>query len=342
MSIGAASPGEDYKPSGELDDDLDDDIESSGDDTLAGEDGELPVATEIPLPQSRGRQRLERSATTIPVHSGKALTSVEATEVLLARKAELVVFVGDVDVGKTTLIAALYESLVAGKIDGFAFAGSLSLIGFESRSFLSTAASGSEMEDTPRTSRDTDHILLHLAARDAGGKNNDLLLADVSGEHAKNLLLFDESGDYAPLFRSASRVLLLVDGEKLVEKKFRNLALTNAGTLMRAIVESPELRSGAALEVVVTKWDLCNSVDGLDDELAALTSLGKGLGVSVPVRVTAARPKGVGLPALFESFLETRSNSASPSSAVVKSERIAHSYRPHKGILASYISRAVK
>ena len=205
----------------------------------------------------RGRTPWRGSGTVTPLHSAQALTLEEASRVRQGHTTAVAVPVGAVDVGKTTLLAAIYETVAAGDVDGWTFAGSLSLIGFEERSFLATLASGGQEPATARTSRDTDQVLLHLAFRDKERQDRHLLVGDVSGEHADSLRRYNDPGDYAPLLRAATCVLLLIDGQRLADSRQQHAAVAEASITFRALHESGLVGPDVPVLLVATKWDLC-------------------------------------------------------------------------------------
>ncbi|SFD88011.1 TRAFAC clade GTPase domain-containing protein [Blastococcus tunisiensis] len=291
-------------------------------------------------PAARGRHRLQQSERSHSVPSGEALTPQEATAVLGAHGAEVVVVVGEVDAGKTTLLAAVYERLAAGPVAGWAFAASESLLGFEARAHFASAASGLSEPDTPRTSRSTERVALHLAVRHANGQQRHLLLSDVSGEHAKGLLKYNQPGDYAPLLRSATHVLLLIDGARLVTTRGQNVALADARTLLRAVAEGPDLRPATPLDIVVTKWDRCGGADGLDDELDDLLAWAAGIWQPVTLRRTAARPSGEGLDELFAALLVPAPARPVPVPLLPQSRRRLHGFVANDGVPAKFLAAA--
>lgn len=260
----------------------------------------------------RGRQPWQPSGTGEPLYSGEALTAEEATALLRDNGAALAVPIGTVGVGKTTLLAALYETLAAGSVAGWSFAGSLSLMGFEARSFLATRSSGRRSPDTPRTTVGTGQTLLHLALRSQGRELSNVLLADVSGEQADAFRRLGDPGDYAPLLRSATCALVLVDGERLSEPRSAHAAVTEARTAARAVLESGLLRAFVPLHVVATKWDLCatstesaerasSALDGLTDDIASRG--GMALRFRIASRSAPGAPTGDGFDALLPHLL---------------------------------------
>jgi len=201
--------------------------------TATGSDADDDVTAEGSPLDTRGRRPWRQSKETEPLHSGRALTLEEATQVRRARQTAVVVPIGEVSIGKTTLLAAIFEGLGAVATGGWSFAGSLSLMGFEERSHLAMVASGRRVSDTPRTSRNTSEILLHLALVDPAGTRQDVLFADVSGEHAEGLRLHDDAGDYTRVLHAATCVLLMVDGKRLAAPGKRHAELARARTLFQ-------------------------------------------------------------------------------------------------------------
>lgn len=240
---------------------------------------------------TRGRRPWQQSEEVERLHSGEALTLEEATRVRQGHQTAVVVPVGEVDVGKTTMIAALFEALGAVSVGGWSFAGSLSLMGFEARSHDAMIDSGRPEADTPRTSRNTDQVLLHLSLVGSDQTRRHLLLADVSGEHAESLRRHNDPGDYVDLLKAATCVLLMVDGENLADPASRHAETTKARTLFKAINENHLLADGAAVLVIVTKWDLCaDSADDVAPGLDRLTGTIRQGSLTTEVLRLAARP----------------------------------------------------
>jgi hypothetical protein len=321
--------------------------ETDADDTLADEQentetGEDAAAVTGAAPSesmaARGRRRLQLDNTPVAVPSGQALTATEASAVLAQHPAELVVAVAEVDVGKTTLFASMYEHLARAPLGGWTFDGSMSLLGFESRSFDATRASGHTAELTNRTSRDTPRIALHLAVRSRSGERRQLLLGDISGEHAATLIDFGDAGDFTPLLRAATRLLVLIDGAKLRGTADQNATLSRIRVLIRALVEGKDLRAGVPLDLVVTKWDQCGDADGLAGELDRLLSFTEERWQPVSLHRTAARPHGDGVAELFATLLSPRPSRPERTWDVPAATRPLHEFRPHNGLASRFLA----
>jgi len=210
--------------------------------------------------------------------------------------------IGRVGCGKTTLITTIYDQFQLGPFSGWMFAGSDTLLGFERRSWTSRSESGRETADTERTKVRLGERFLHLRLQDEGQAVEpvDLLLVDASGELFQRLVDYpDESPRLVSLVR-ADVVALLVDGEQIANAKGRHAVLHDAHMQLRAISEKQILKRGARLQLIVTKWDLIDAA-GVSKEIlhnqiveAVLENLSGE--VDIELLVTAARPLPLKVP----------------------------------------------
>jgi Double-GTPase 2 len=325
---------------GESQDALDADDDLGDDDTLADEPEMPDPGNEEPPSSTRGRNRLELQNELVGIHSGQALSAPEASAILGQHRTEVIVALGEEEAGKTTLFASIYEHVVRGPVSGYCFHGSQTLLGFEDRSFDATYNSGNEKELTQRTSQDTERVALHLAVRhDANGVQH-LLLGDVSGEHARTYIDYNDPGAFRPLLRSATRVLVLIDGQRLIEQSGQNATLSRTRTLIRALAEGGDLRSGTPIFLVVTKWDLCSDAVGIQDELDRLLEFGCKMWPEVSIRTTAARPQGEGIAELLIAVLEpTPKTSSSQAKLERHASRPLHRFVARPGLASRILAR---
>ena len=115
--------------------------------------------------------------------SDAALSFDEARRLTSRRGALLVMFAGEVDTGKTTLLVEIWTDLLLhGRIGSCDFAGSTTALAFEERSFQSRLSSRRESPDTLRTNEEDDG-LLHLRIKRSDRRLLELLLTDMTGEH---------------------------------------------------------------------------------------------------------------------------------------------------------------
>lgn len=309
--------------------------------------GDEALAESGPL-DTRGRKPWRPAEETEPMHSGRALTLEEATQVRRAHPTAVVVPIGEVRIGKTTLLAALFEALGEVAAGGWSFAGSLSLMGFEERSHLAMVASGRGQSDTPRTSRNTSEVLLHLALLGPTGARQDVLLADVSGEHAEGLRLHNDAGDYARLLSAATCVLLMVDGRQLAAPAKRYAELTRARTLFQAIHQNELLPDGVPVLLVATKWDLCSEVETeVTPLLENLVDRIRQGGVASDILRVSARPttseaaKGSDpLDALLDRVMVLPASPGPQRGARTPALRPSHAFAPGSAVLRKYVTAA--
>lgn len=193
----------------------------------------------------------------VALPSGEDLSIDQAAELRRTVGGVVVALAGDEDVGKTTLIASIYDRFLDAPWAGFRFAGSETLVGFEKRLHLARMASGVSKQDTERTSRTAPVHFLHLClARSESGERQNLLLADLPGER------FRDSADNQETCRKelkhikyADRLALCLDGEKLIDLKARQGAVSLIRGLLGNLLEVGHLDRNSVVDVLITKWD---------------------------------------------------------------------------------------
>ena len=147
------------------------------------------------------------------LRGGNHMDVTTADAFLRTRRARVVALIGGNDVGKTTLLASLYEMAGLDQLEDFAFAGCETLRGFEERCHLSRAASNRLEPDTQRTRRALDLRFLHLRLLKQG-QLLDLLFAERAGEDYIEMLDSPTAIDMPEISRADS-IALLVDGADL-------------------------------------------------------------------------------------------------------------------------------
>ncbi|MCG7873095.1 MAG: hypothetical protein JAZ11_13430 [Candidatus Thiodiazotropha lotti] len=189
--------------------------------------------------------------------SGNALTSSEAHHLTRERSTCIVMLVGMVKSGKTTVLAELYEQFRRGQFAGHLFAGSKTIVGFEKICHLARAASQGKTEDTSRTIRESDNNLLHLDLIDQNdGSNKRLLATDLSGELFENATLASDNLLAIPYLRRVNHLVLFADAEKLCDLSERQKLLNKLLVLLRCCTEEAVLQRTCRLTVVVSRHDL--------------------------------------------------------------------------------------
>ena len=193
----------------------------------------------------------------LSLSSGNALTAQEAHQLTGERLTKVVVLMGMVKSGKTTVLAELYEHFCKGPFAGHLFAGSKTIIGFERICHPSRAASQGTAEDTERTTRATENNLLHLdlVAQDDGRRHR-LLISDLSGELFEAATTGTDQVATIPYLRRADQVVLFADAEKLSDNSQRQYLLNQLTVLLRSCIEVTRLSDRSIVTVVVSRHDL--------------------------------------------------------------------------------------
>jgi len=248
----------------------------------------------------------------------------EADELLRRRNASVIAIVGERNGGKTTLIAELYERFLRGPFAETLFTHSLSLLGFERKTFQSRAESGAEYPDTPRTSKQDGLGFFHLAVSSEHARRTDLLISERAGETYRDVR--DRPAGALDLIevRKAKAIVFILDGERVVDPLRRAEAIASVRHLARAFMDSNAIASQCEIQLVTTKIDLLES-DALAGARAALeafeqqfvSAYGSHFSKVDTFRVAARDPKGVmaagfGLEPLLQSWLKPASQPGMP------------------------------
>lgn len=258
------------------------------------------------------------------------MLSLEDADALLRwREASLVAVVGERNGGKTTLVTELYERFLRGPFAGYDFSHSLSLLGFERKSFQSRAESGGEVPDTPRTSKQDGLSFFHLAL--SGGadlRRTDLMVSERAGEVYREVRDRPAGAPELVEVRKARTVAFVIDGERIADHRRRAEALASVRNIARAFADSGAIPPDAELQAVTTKCDLLRG----DESTAALEALAhfeerfaaqyRDRFAAVSTHRTAARdPNGVvevgeGLEPLLRSWLRPPDRAAAAPSPI--------------------------
>ena len=277
-----------------------------------GEDVDVFDRTEAGKPVEQDQRWM-----TLPPSS--MLSLEEADAMLRWRPASLIAVVGERNGGKTTLVTEIYERFLRGSFASLLFAQSLSLLGFERKSFQSRAESGAELPDTPRTSKQDGLRMFHLAVADeAHLSRTDLLVSERAGEVYREIR--DQPARAAELLevKKAATVALVIDGQRVLDDRRRAEVLASVRNVLRALADGGMIASGAQVQLVTTKCDLLDA----DVAAAAADALGEfeqrmadayagRFGAIEAFRTAARDPRGVveparGLAPLLRSWLRTR------------------------------------
>ena len=193
--------------------------------------------------------------------SGEGYPLSGASEITCRKLANIILFAGTAECGKTTLLASLYLMFNTQPFAGYIFAGSRTLVGFEKR--VHTARIASRLS-SPTTERSKVSELLHLRVRraDRSAACKDLLLCDLIGEDFREARDSTDGCRRLHIIRRADAFVMLIDGAKVASLDARQQAKTDAIALLRNILDCEMLAETSQVEVLTTKWDL---IDGASD-----------------------------------------------------------------------------
>lgn len=200
------------------------------------------------------------------INSGEALNSNDIYRIAAKESTRMIVLVGPVASGKTTMETSLYQLFQNSPVNDFCFAGSYSLQGFEQRAFYTRIKSKGNEPTTQRTSLEDNQAFLHIRL---WNRNNNvisnLVLADISGEAFTNHIgQVDEAKISFPFIERADYVVGIIDGEKLCNKKTRNSIVSEMIEMIRTFWDAELITDACVLQIVFSKFDLFSKVENHD------------------------------------------------------------------------------
>jgi hypothetical protein len=199
--------------------------------------------------------------TSVHMWSGEALAAREVLSLPLQSLPQVIVLAGEVESGKTTFLAAIYEMFREGPVGPLVFSGSRTLRGFEARCHDARVMSGRGVPDTAHTPL-ADPRFLHLQITDIeSGHMTDLLLSDVNGERFSRASQSTKECKQLIDVSRADQIVYLFDGAKVAALGERQNALHVGVTFLRRCLECGVLGASSRVDVVMSKWDLV-STDG--------------------------------------------------------------------------------
>jgi hypothetical protein len=193
-------------------------------------------------------------------HTGLELGIEDALEVTRANYSHLIGILGAWDAGKTCFLLSLYLLAARAALpNGYRFAGSLTLKGFEDRARRLRKWKGGplpeQIADHTSLSDTRQAALLHLALR--GGSDDrrfDLLLPDLPGEWCKNLVDRGSTADRFSFLKRADGIILVVDG-KALDSTSKRVEITRSKHLLERLKESVGVDLTVPMTILVSKGD---------------------------------------------------------------------------------------
>lgn len=194
----------------------------------------------------------------IEVFDGKAISLGDVNRISGRTISRLIILAGMPDAGKTTLLLSLLH-LFATKpeFEGYLFAGSETLLDFESKSHPATIDSGNLKETTGRTPIGPP-TFLHLRVSDTqdDGKITDLLFTDISGENFRALKDSTAECKKFTIGQRADHFALFFDTQRISSVKDRASAKVAGVAILRSLYEAGTLLPHTKIQIVFSRWDL--------------------------------------------------------------------------------------
>lgn len=220
-----------------------------------------------PLGDRLGAAVLDQPARTRSFPSSRTLGLEELNVMMGKRYVNVVGILGDPESGKTACLASLYLLISHAKLDGWSFADSQSLAGFEdiARGARDWNEGRAPEQMTMHTEMADDRRpgFLHLRlVRREDGRRVDLALPDIPGEWTQELVSAARA-DRLDFLKSAEVIWVVLDGRSLADIEKRNGLIARAGQLAARLKTMLEGRR-PRLMVVVTHHD----AHVLDDQVA--------------------------------------------------------------------------
>lgn len=239
--------------------------------TVEEEIAQQIAAAESAVVESPSPETAAIRADGISLHPGVELGLDDIVELMAEEHACLIGILGAYNAGKTFFLIALYLMCTCGETEdhGFAFAGSLTLPGFEDRARATRQWADGVMPDKmsihTQVADDRSPGFMHLdLLHRASGRRNRLLLSDLPGEWSTDLI---KSIRYVPrlgFLARADAILIMIEGPNLADLMTRHQEVERHKMLIDrvAAIATPV---GRRLAIVVTKADAIGMVapDGL-------------------------------------------------------------------------------
>lgn len=276
----------------EMTSDSEDDRQSASDDSSIG----APVLT---APKENPRFKPSRAL------------GIQAVEALMSQRYVTVVgILGDPESGKTACLASLYLLISHGKLEGWTFADSNSLMGFEeiSRGARIWNDGATPAQLTLHTEMADDRVpgFLHLRLRrKADGRCAEFVLPDLPGEWTKELIRSSVT-DRFEFLRSCEAIWIVLDGRSLSDREKRQGVITRLGQLVGRVKNLLSEKMPKLL-LVVTHHDTVQITE--QDRVRILNELAKHDATAqvvcvAPFSDTADVPPGAGISELVTATTE--------------------------------------
>jgi hypothetical protein len=219
------------------------------------------VNVDLP-PERKSRQdekvrviKSEPQAKHVAVYPASPLEVDQVDAVMGEAETIMVIVAGDVDSGKTTLIALTYSAFLKGPVGGWRFAGSRTLLGYEACVQDHRMSKDQDNPSTQHTGFDINEYY-HLdvqSIRDRHRKR--LVLHNISGERYQQALGTASAAEELHFLRRADIIVVMLNGESLLKKASCSHARSRLAELLMAIAKVGHLEANQPVQILISRWD---------------------------------------------------------------------------------------
>lgn len=198
-----------------------------------------------------------------PVYPGHELGLEQASSVMSARFTNLIGVLGETDAGKTCMLCSLYLLASCSQLaPAYRFAGSQTLLGFESRLRIYRDWPTGTLPD--RITAHTEHAhprapgFLHLvlASDQKSPAASDFLFTDLPGEWTSDLVKSVRGSSRLMFLQRANGLVFAFRADQISSKENRYSQLQSARMIFQRIKDTIGVRPEVPIAVAITRCDL--------------------------------------------------------------------------------------
>lgn len=204
------------------------------------------------------------------VGSGSSLNCGQVDCIAAREGIRMVMLVGSVASGKTTIEASIYQMFLDKPVGTYYFAGSESLQGFEERAYLTRIRSKRPEASTPHTNVGETESFLHLRLWDKEeDKIHNFIMADLSGEAFDTYVTcIDKVREVYPFMVRVDFLVGVLDGEKMCDKRRRNSTVSRTVEMIRTFYDADLISENCILQIIFSKFDKLMELEEYDKILS--------------------------------------------------------------------------
>lgn len=277
--------------------------------------------------------------------TGQDMSIEELTSISYRWPSNIVIIIGESDVGKTTLLSSIFDLFQLGMFSTLYFSSSQTCLGFEIKCHKSREASNANIPETDKTNTKA-FSFLHLAIKRLGELMNPaqhLLLSDIGGERFREAASSSSYMRELAIMKFATHFTFLIDGSRLADKYQRTATIANAQSFIKRAIDVGNFDVNTNLQVVISKADEIHDDNQVNFETLICVPFKQKFSAqlgSLSFLKIAARPKkhlneykfGYGIEELLNCWMQVRGFSGEPTlTTEIGLNRWFHRYRMSNG-----------